>query len=123
MCHFDQICTNNLSPYSETGKEGKREPGPEGKWKAESSGFGLHDDNVQLLEHVYMPCSVLSILHVSSHLLLADPGTVAVLIYAQGDRGSEKSSCPRLLRAGLEPLEARGAWVAQRLSICLRLRA
>lgn len=73
MCHFDQICTNNLSPYSETGKEGKREPGPEGKWVAESAGFSLHDDNMfNSSSTYYMPCSVLSILHVSFHSLLTD---------------------------------------------------
>ena len=49
MCHFDQICTNNLSSYSETGKESKKEPGPVGKskpqleseWEARSAGVGL----------------------------------------------------------------------------------
>lgn len=92
MCHFDQICTNNLSPYSETGKEGKRDPDPEGKsepwWGSGKPGeLGLASVmvRVQLTEHILY--AMLRAKHVTCiiSLTLTQSGTVPALIYRQGD--------------------------------------
>lgn len=78
MCHFDQICTNNLSAYSETEKENKKKPGSEGSSKS-WLGSGKPGVlgwapmiSVKFIEHIL--CAILSAKHVT-HIISLIPHT------------------------------------------------
>lgn len=72
MCGFDQIGTNNLSSYLDTGKEGKRELGLQGKselWSARGKpgGLGLAPRmvSVKCIEHILAVYTSLCAKHVT----------------------------------------------------------